>query len=60
MDLFTDIEMPLSKVLGNMEYEGIRCEISVLNEMGSEIFSRIEEVRKTIYDLSGEERNHLC
>ena len=57
MDLFTDIEMPLSKVLGNMEYEGIRCEISVLEEMGSEIFSRIEEVRKTIYGLSGEEFN---
>ena len=57
MDLFNNIEMPLSRVLGNMEYEGISCEISVLDEMGKEISSRIEEIRKTIYDLSGLEFN---
>ena len=54
MDLFTNIEMPLSTVLGNMEYEGIKCDVSILDSMGKEISTRIEEVSNTIYDLSGE------
>ena len=57
MDLFSDIEMPLSTVLGRMEYEGIRCDVRVLEEMGIEISSRINTLSQDIYDLSGEEFN---
>ena len=54
IDLFNNIEMPLSTVLGNMEYEGIRCDTSILEEMGKEISSRIEQVSNAIYKESGE------
>lgn len=57
IDLFNNIELPLSTVLGKMELEGIRCDVSVLDDMGSEISTRIKEVTKSIYDLSGEEFN---
>ena len=57
IDLFNNIELPLSSVLGNMEYEGIRCDVSVLDEMGKEINTRIKEVSQEIYNLSGEEFN---
>ena len=54
IDLFNDIEMPLSIVLGKMEYEGIRCDVSILEDMGKEIRTRIDEVSQTIYDKCGE------
>lgn len=57
IDLFNNIELPLSKVLAKMELEGIKCDANVLNNMGREISTRINEVSKTIYDLSGEEFN---
>lgn len=57
MELFSDIEMPLSTVLGKMEYEGIRCDVRVLDDMGKEINSRIKEVSEEIYNLSGMEFN---
>ena len=56
-DLFNEIEMPLSTVLGKMEYEGISCDINVLDKMGVEISNRISEITKAIYDMSGEEFN---
>lgn len=56
-DLYKDIEMPLSIVLGKMEYNGIRCDANVLDSMGEDISKRIEEVKNNIYDLCGEEFN---
>ncbi len=57
MNLFQEIEMPLSEVLARMELEGIRCDISVLDEMGNDIKARIEEISKRIYDYCGVEFN---
>ena len=36
-NLYNDIEHPLSIILGDMEYEGIRVDKNVLNEMKEEI-----------------------
>ena len=57
LDLFNNIEMPLSTVLGKMEFEGIRCDISILDEMGKEIKTRIEQVSNAIYEESGQTFN---
>ena len=57
LELFNNIEMPLSMVLGKMELEGIRCDTSVLDQMGSEIKTRIEEISQEIYQESGVEFN---
>ena len=56
-NLFYNIELPLSTVLAKMEYEGIRCDSSILDEMGQEIKTRIEEVSNTIYEYSGQTFN---
>ena len=55
--LYYDIEQPLAYVLAKMEYTGIRCDVNVLEEMGSDISKRIEEVSQAIYDESGVEFN---
>ena len=55
--LFNEIEMPLSIVLANMEYEGIRVDISVLDKMKVDLEDKILEVSNKIYKLVGEEFN---
>lgn len=57
LDLFYDIELPLSSVLAKMELEGIRCDRDILDKMGNEIKTRIEEVSTEIYQESGETFN---
>jgi len=51
-DLFTEIEMPLAKVLGDMEYDGIKTDKQTLQEMGIAITKKIEVISEEIYDLA--------
>ena len=55
--LFENIEMPLAKVLANMEIEGIRVDKKVLEEMGTEIKIKLEIITRDIYNYAGEEFN---
>ena len=55
--LFNDIEMPLSIVLGDMEYDGINISKSTLKEMGDEISSRILVLSDEIHSLAGSDFN---
>lgn len=55
--LFESIEMPLTKVLANMETEGIRVDKKVLEEMGTEIKIKLEILTRDIYNYAGEEFN---
>lgn len=57
MKLFTDIEMPLSLVLADMEYTGIRVDKKVLQNMGEEIKIKLELLSKDIYNYAGMEFN---
>lgn len=57
LSLFTDIEMPLAFVLGDMEYQGVHVDKQTLIEMGSEIDIKLELVSKDIYNAAGEEFN---
>ena len=57
LDLFNNIEMPLTEVLANMEYEGIRCDSTILKSMEEEMSVKIDGLEKEIYDLAGEEFN---
>ncbi|MDD2377406.1 MAG: DNA polymerase I [Bacilli bacterium] len=56
-ELFNQIELPLSYVLGDMEYNGIYLNKAGLVEMGEEIKIKIELVSKEIYNQAGEEFN---
>lgn len=55
--LFEEIEMPLSIVLGEMEFTGIRVDKAVLKEMNGEIDKRIKEISEKVYELAGVEFN---
>lgn len=52
-DLFYNIEMPLSIVLGDMEYDGVYVNKDVLIEMGEEIKIKLELLSKDIYNYAG-------
>ncbi len=51
-NLFKKIEMPLSKVLADMEYQGVCINEKVLDEMGNNIKEKIEQITKEIYTIA--------
>jgi len=57
LDLYYDIEHPLITVLGDMEYNGVYVDKSILEEMGKDIEIKLELLSKDIYNLAGEEFN---
>lgn len=56
-DLFNNIEMPLAKVLGDMELVGFSVDLNGLKEMSQELSERIAIIEKEIYDAVGYEFN---
>ncbi|NLY78568.1 MAG: DNA polymerase I, partial [Lysinibacillus sp.] len=56
-DLYHDLELPLASILGAMESEGIKVNISTLEEMGKELEEKIAGLEEEIYDLAGEKFN---
>ena len=57
LDLFNNIEMPLSKVLAEMELNGVYVDKEVLKSMGLEITKQINSLEQDIYTLAGTEFN---
>lgn len=56
-ELFTDLEMPLSLILADMESCGIKVDRDRLQRMGGEIHDRLIEIEGIIYELAGEKFN---
>ncbi len=56
-NLFLNIELPLSKVLADMEYTGFNVDKNKLIEMGKEIEIKIDLISNTIYNYAGEKFN---
>jgi len=56
-DLFQSIEMPLLKVLSEMELEGISLDTEMLSNFSEELSEEITHLEKKIYEISGEEFN---
>ncbi|MBU4227777.1 DNA polymerase I, partial [bacterium] len=57
ISLFRKIEMPLVKILGEMEINGIKVNIDFLKLMSRQVDTRLGELKNTIYNLSGTEFN---
>ena len=57
VSLFQEIEMPLARVLGNMQYEGIYVDKEELIAFGDKLKEEIESLKQEIYRLCGEEFN---
>ena len=55
--LFNEIEMPLSIVLADMEYTGVKVDSQILKNQGESIKIKIELVSNDIYNLAGEKFN---
>ena len=55
--LFEEIEMPLVRVLGDMQFNGMFVEKQEIEKFGKELKERLEKVKKEIYDYAGEEFN---
>lgn len=55
--LFFDLELPLARVLVDMEVGGIKVDRSKLVEMGDALQVRLDELTKEIYELAGTEFN---
>ena len=56
-NLFNDIEMPLVKILGEMQINGIHVDKKELEEFGKKLKEQLEELKQEIYELCGEEFN---
>jgi len=57
ISLFKNIETPLVKVLGEMEINGIKVDVTFLKKVSQKVDFRLGELKKTIYNLSGTEFN---
>ncbi len=55
--LFTEIEIPLVKVLADMETEGINLDVEFLKKMSVEMQKDIDLFEKQIYETAGEKFN---
>lgn len=57
LELFQQIELPLTRVLASMEYAGVLVDIQGIQEFGRNLTKRISEMQKQIYELAGETFN---
>lgn len=55
--LFYEIEMPLVRVLADMEMNGVRLDTASLAETSSILTQRMNAIEKEIYEMAGEEFN---
>ena len=56
-ELFYNVEMPLVRVLSDVEMNGVRVDRDFLNEMSKEVDSDLQELMSKIYSLAGQEFN---
>lgn len=57
--LLDEMEQPVSEILGQMEWQGVRLNPWVLQEIGTELAQRIAQQQEDIYQLTGQEFNIL-
>jgi len=55
--LFEEIEIPLVKVLADMEKEGIRVDVEFLKSLSHDLGNDIKKLETTIYEIAGEKFN---
>ena len=55
--LFNEIEMPLLKVLAEMEYEGVYVDRKMLDEYSVDLNQKVDSLMKDIYETAGVEFN---
>lgn len=56
-DLYQNLELPITYILAEMEFEGAKVDVSVLQQMDQEFEHQIKEIEEDIYMLAGEKFN---
>ncbi|MDO5718490.1 MAG: DNA polymerase I [Tissierellia bacterium] len=56
-ELYYDIELPLIKVLADMENTGFKADTKVLEKIGDELIGKIEKLEHDIHEIAGYEFN---
>lgn len=57
LELFKNMEMPLSGILAEMEYSGVMVDKKILSEISADLAGRLGEDEKRIYELAGTQFN---
>lgn len=55
--LMHDIELPMARVLADMEWTGVRIDSAELNRFSVELTKRVKEIETEVYELAGETFN---
>ena len=56
-ELFHDLEMPLTLVLGEMETKGVSVDTKFLEKMGEELNKKLSTIEAKVFELAGTEFN---
>ena len=56
-ELYHELELPLARILGKMESEGITVKVDTLEEMGEQLLKKLSKIEEEIYSLAGEKFN---
>ena len=56
-ELYQDIELPMLKVLSNMERQGVLLDSGQLEQQSERLDERIHEIEKQAFEIAGEEFN---
>ena len=57
LQLLRDVELPLSRVLAEMEWTGVRIDIPELRELSAQLTAREQAVEERCFELAGERFN---
>ena len=57
IDLFLQIEMPLSRILMEMEFEGVKLDKSLIKKLSFQFDNNLNHTKNKIYDFCGKEFN---
>ncbi|ALC89701.1 DNA polymerase I [Bacillus sp. FJAT-18017] len=56
-ELFTELEMPLTLVLADMESAGVKVDLGQLKAMGKELLEKLAVIEEQIHEMAGEKFN---
>ncbi|NLY67582.1 MAG: DNA polymerase I [Tissierellia bacterium] len=57
VQLYYDVELPLTQVLADMEFNGFKVDLDVLNRLKKDYEMEISDLTEEIYELAGERFN---